>query len=369
MKSLTRFLILALLAALPSGCGNKSESKGSFSRPKFIPKVTAREVLVKNVVYSFEAVGTLEAVEHVEIPARVSGVVDRIRFVEGDQVTPESVLAEIDIERFQLEARRAKAALSQAEIDLKNAQNTYQRRMALRRENKGWVTEEELETHETALEKAIAFREQMLAQYKLARKNLKDARIRPPIDGFIDRKDIDTGEYVAAGATVATLRNLSSLNLTFHVPETESGRIRIGQDVMFQVTPFPEKTYAAQIFFISSSADPVTRLVECKARIEKPDTALKPGFFATLEIQTENHADAVVIPEEAIRPSEKGFTVYVLQEGPDGMQARSRIVALGLRSGPEVEILSGLSRGETIAVLGSDALHDGARVEIVTEEN
>jgi multidrug efflux system membrane fusion protein len=368
MKENKKWVFLILMNFLFSGCGSKDESSAPVNRPKFLPKVTQQEIEIRSVVYEIDAVGSLEAEEEVQIPAGVAGVVHKVFFNEGDQVNPESVLAEIDLDRYRLEANRAQAQLAQVQAGLRNAETAYKRRLDLKEKNAGWVTAEELYTYETNVEKAKADVDRAQADDELAEKNLKDAQVRPPFSGVIDQKSIATGEYVQVGNPIATIRNLNTLRVRFTIPETESGRIRIGQLISFSVKPFPEKVFEAEIFFISSSADSTTRLIECKAKVTSPDSTLKPGFFATIKIETESHEDAIVIPEEAVRPTEQGFIVYTLDESPEGPVARANVVKLGLRTRGKVEILSGLEKGQKIAVLGSDALYDGAKVQVITQE-
>jgi multidrug efflux system membrane fusion protein len=134
--------------------------------------------------------------------------------------------------------------------------------------------------------------------------------------------------------------------------------------VEFAVAAFPGREFRAEVFHVNATADPVTRMVECLAAVAAPDPGLRPGFFASVRASVGREGEALVIPVEAVLPTEKGFLAFVVEGG----RARARTVRLGLhtRDGG-VEVISGLAAGETLAVAGALALEDGVAVEVAEE--
>jgi membrane fusion protein (multidrug efflux system) len=170
---------------------------------------------------------------------------------------------------------------------------------------------------------------------------------------------VDTGQFVKSGAVLATLVDTARLRLRFRVSESESLKIRAGDTVEFRVDSLGEDRFPARVYHVSQVADSQTRQVEVLGWVKNPG-ALKPGFFAEVELKTDSRKQAVVVPEGAVQASEKGFITYVVSGG----KARLRPVELGLRTGSgAVEILAGLTKGESVVVEGSDRLADGIAVQ------
>ncbi len=163
------------------------------------------------------------------------------------------------------------------------------------------------------------------------------------------------------GTLVATLLDPRRLRLRFKISESESMKAQEGQVVAFRVASLGEKEFAARVYHVNKVADPATRQVEVLAWVDNPGD-LKPGFFAEVTLATGTNKNAVVVTESAIQASERGFVVYVVEDG----KAKERPVQIGLRTGGgTVEILGGLKAGETIVIEGSDRLADGIDVESV----
>ncbi len=136
-----------------------------------------------------------------------------------------------------------------------------------------------------------------------------------------------------------------------------------GEDVAFAIKALGDRSFTARVYHVGEVADPVTRQVEVLAWVRNPGP-LKPGFFAEVNLATETHAGALVVPEGAVQASERGFVTYVVSDG----KAALREVGIGLRTGTGiVEIVSGLKAGETVVVEGSDRLADGVAVQAAGE--
>ena len=356
-------LLLAGLAA--AGC-RKTEQPVPSGAHLRKPKVTAAPVAVREVEYRVEAPGTLVASEEIAIPAAVSGLVDAVHFKEGDEVGPDTVLAEIEPEKFRLGEARAQADWERAKAQADLMQTLYENRLKLqeegKRQKKEYVTEEQMATWKADLEKAKADAARTRADLELARRDHRNARIRSPIRGILNSKGISRGEYVKAETVVATILNVTPLHVRFAVPELEASRLSQGQEVRFAVRSAPGRTFKARLFWLSQKAESVTRTVEGKAEVLETADVLRAGTYAEVRMTTAKQS-GLVVPERAVLPTEKGFTVFVLE----GSTARARLVKLGLRLEGGVEVVEGLKPGETIVVDGALTMRDGVVVEVVPE--
>lgn len=342
---------------MAAGCGRaegKAPGKPGASRPALAVRIAP--VAVQDVTYEVKALGSLEPQELVQVTAEVEGAVSEVRFNEGDRVSPQTVLARIDPERYRLEAERAEATLRQSQAERGRAEADLERREALFASQLVAVEEVNRSRGETGRLRAAA--EAARAQRDLALQNLKRSEVRPPASGVINTRTVETGQYVKLGNALATLVDTSRLRLRFKVSETESLRAKDGGEVLFRVAALGSRAFPARIYHVGDLADPATRQVEVLAWVRNPGE-LKPGFFAEVTLAVESKKGALTVPEGAVQASERGFIAYVVEDG----RARVRPIEIGLRTGTGVvEILSGLKAGEPVVIEGSDRLGEGVAV-------
>jgi RND family efflux transporter MFP subunit len=167
---------------------------------------------------------------------------------------------------------------------------------------------------------------------------------------------------VQVGTVLATLIRRDPLLLRFSVPERSAAELRPGQVANFKVRD-NEKEYASKIVHVAAAADEGTRMVAVTAEIrDTSDMALRPGAFAEITIPVSAPRTAPVIPQIAIRPSERGFIAYVIEKD----MAIERILTIGMRTADgQAEVLSGLQPGELLVVRGADALRANAPVKVI----
>ncbi len=353
-------LLLVLAACKPGGPAPAAPSGAGMKRA--FP-VEVHPVSVEDVKYVIEAVGSLEPEEQVKVTARVQGMVEKVMFEEGAKVTTKTVLAEIDRSRYQMLADRAKASQERSAADMKKAEIVLQNRMELKKKDPGYVSDEEIATLTSQLASARAASAEAKSSLDLALHDFENSQVRSLITGVIDTKAVSTGQYVTPGALMASIVDESKLKLRFKVSETESVKLAsvLGGDrrVSFTVRPIPGKTFTAELIHMSPLANAQTRTVECLALVENRDAMLKPGFFASVRAVVAVHEKAIVVPDSAVLPTERGFVAFVVQ----GNKAVLKPVRPGLfvREGV-VEILEGLKPGESLVVIGTAALTDGVEV-------
>jgi multidrug efflux system membrane fusion protein len=223
------------------------------------------------------------------------------------------------------------------------------------------VKEEDLEAYRTQVRIATADVVEKKAGLEMAELNLRDAYVRSPVAGVVQTRQVQTGQYVQPGSVLATMIRREPLLLRFRVPEPEAAPLRTGQRVHFNVRG-EQKSWSAEITHVAASASLESRMVEVTARVDDPDRdQLRPGAFAQVAVPIGEARPSPVIPQTAVRPSERGFLAFVVEDST----ARERILTLGLRTEDgRVEVRSGLSPGETLVIRGAEALRDGASVRM-----
>jgi multidrug efflux system membrane fusion protein len=354
-------MLLPLSLWISCSKGDPPSAKGKGGALKFPVEVATVGSRSGNLVV--QAVGSIEAFEIVQVTAMVIGAVQTVRFKEGDMVKAGDTLAAIEPERYALAVKSAEAALEKAKASRREAQTGLARRIDIQGKNPGFVSSEELDTWQTQALSADADSAKAAADLDLARLNLHDAYVPAPVSGLIQSRDIRTGDYVQTGTLMATMVRRDPLLLKFDVPEQDAQRFRIGLAVTFTVRGEAAE-YQARITAITESADPVTRMVKVTANVTDPQKEnLRPGAFAEVTVLLGESHDLPVIPQISIRPSEKGFLAYVVEDSV----AKERVLVLGLQS-PDgyVEVKDGLHSGEKLVVRGAEALRDGAIVRVVS---
>ncbi len=355
-----RALFLAFLTAgLLAACKEKGTPGSANKKAARSLAVRTAPVVARDVVYKVQALGSLEPEESVQITAQVNGAVNEVLFHAGDTVTADTVLASIDPDRYRLEAERAEATHRKSVADWKRAESDLARREALAREN--LMAEEELNRARKETERLAADAASARASAEIAIQNVRHSIVRSPRAGELNTRTVEPGQFVQIGHVLTTLVDLRRLRLRFRVSESESLKVREGGAVAFTVASLGSTPFKARVYHVSGIADPATRQVEVLAWVDNPGV-LKPGFFAEVTLSTATNRNAVVVAEGAVQATERGFVVYVVENGI----AKEKTVKIGMRTGDgSVEILSGLAIGETIVVEGSDRLADGIPVEAV----
>lgn len=410
--------LLLLFCLFASGCGKHGTAApqgGSDVPPSKVNlkrNVDLGRAEQRALVYSVDMVGSIEAEGQTDIAAGVIGVVDEVLFREGDKVTVDTVLLKVDQRRYESAAKLAEANVVKAEAQLALAAD-FDRRA--QRSGLGASSEEKAKAI-LGLASAKAELESARAAQDIARNNLDRSRVRAPYTGVINQRRVTRGSFLEDKSVIATMADLSHLRLVGWVPESAAPLVRelmdqqnrrvdavrqtlplcgwlapagpwgtlVGQllidkkdvpsgfDPEFTLLAFPRRTFRARVFYISSVASPETRMFECKAEVETTnlDVELRPGYTARIRAPIRSNPRACVIPEEAVRASERGFIAFVpvLNTGRDGMPewiARAVTLDPGFRSPGWVEVRNGIDPGQWIVRRGAEALEDGTPIRFV----
>lgn len=310
--------------------------------------------------YVVTAPGTIDAFERVQVTARVAGVVDRVSFREGQEVKKGDTLVIIDSERFGLAVNSAKANLEKAQAAQKDTEAMVERREGASAQNPGLIPGEELASYRTKSLTAKADTAVALENLKIAQLNMRDSAVRAPMEGIIQTRTVETGQYVNTGYVMATLLRNDPMLLRFQVEPSEAPRIKVGMTASFTLRE-TQRAYTAKISLVSGSADATSHMVGITATIDddKGKYWLRPGSFCDVSVDVGGTRESVVIPRTATRATDHGYVVYVAKDDV----VEERVITLGMSSKTgSVEVRTGLRPGELIVVRGAEALTSGARI-------
>ena len=319
------------------------------------PGVEVAKVKTMPLQDDAQAVGSLKSRQSVILRPEVAGRVAELAFADGARVRKGQLLLRLD-DTLQ------KAELSQAEAQLSIARANLKRNQELVAEN--FVAQRVLDESRASLQVAEA-------QVALAQARLGRMRIVAPIDGTVGIRTVNLGDYVKDGADLVNLEDTSTLYVDFRMPERYQGQLAVGQGVKVQIDALPGRDFSAKVQALDPLVDANGRSVLVRAAMA-PATGvvLRPGMFARVTTVFSVNDGALVVPEEAIVPQGGRQVVFKLASEGEGEAAKTVVrrteVELGARRGSQVQIVRGLSDGDTVVVAGQQRLQrDGMAVRVV----
>ena len=211
-----------------------------------------------------------------------------------------------------------------------------------------------------AIKSAQAAVDAARTQIGIAEQAIADTVIRAPFAGFISNRPVAVGEFVTSASVIATILRTNPIKIQIQVAEADIPFVRIGRAVSVQVDAYQDRKFGGTITAVNPAFDPVSRSAVVEASIENGDNALRPGMFATAQITREGGSIGVFVPKAAIYndQSTQSYRVFVIQENV----AKLRVVQIGTEENDTMQILSGVSADETVAVSNLSQLYEGARV-------
>jgi len=336
-----------------------------FSAPQPAISVDAATATEQAWQSRLPAIGTLKAFQGVDLTVEVGGTVQRVLFSSGEQVTVQQPLIQMDSDVEQAILATAQAELGLARVEYERGSSLVKRQS---------ISKSEFDRLAANLQKANASVAQLQAQ--LAKK-----RIVAPFAGTIGIRQVDVGDYLASGTTIATLQDLSKLFVDFFLPEQAVPKLAIDERVRFSVAAYPNEVFEGQIVAINPKVEDTTRNVQVRAMLVNPEHKLLPGMFANLEVLLPGEQQVIVLPEAAITYTLYGNSVYVISEkknedgqvikddkGQAELMVKRRFVETGERRAGQVVISKGLQAGEQVVSAGQLKLDDDAHVSIANAQ-
>jgi membrane fusion protein, multidrug efflux system len=353
------FLMLAVMVVVIGGLGFvkfRQIQAGMAAGAAFQPPPEAVTTIVAQQEAwpaTLTAIGTMVAVQGVTVGADLPGTVGRISFESGRSVRKGDVLAELDTRQ-----ERAQLAAIEAQRDL--ARLNYTRM-------KGLLGDRVISQAE--FDRATAEQKQTDAQVGEILAAIEKKTIRAPFSGVLGLRQVNLGQYLAAGEPVVPLQSLDPIYVNFGVPQQDVGQIRLGHRVRVTSADISSAESAARVTAVDSTVDQATRNVQVQATLANPVGRLRPGMFVQTELQLGSNRSVVALPASAVSYAPFGDSVFIVTDlkGENGQTyrgVRQQFVKLGGARGDQIAIVSGVAAGDEVVTSGVFKLRNGAAVVV-----
>ena len=277
-----------------------------------------------------EAIGTAKANESVTITSCSTQTIDKINFVEGQQVEKDDVIVEFCAE--------------EEKVTLEEAEKQFQR----------------IESLAQTAAATLARRDQQLLTLQIAQARFGDRLIKAPFSGVVGLRHVSEGALVTPGMVITTLDDVNLIKLDFSIPEKYASAIAPGKKIIATTIAYPEKKFEGAVYVIDPRVDSSTRAFNVKATIANTDKLLKPGMLLQVKVVLQEEK-VILLPEETISVQKDKKFVYVVDSES---KVEQRPVETRRRIAGSVEIASGIKVGEQIVMEGRPNLRPGQDVLI-----
>jgi len=407
------FLVLGLgataggaLSACKRSNGQTNATASASTTPAII-EVTTMAAVSRQLPQYFEATGSLAANEQTDVAPEASGKIAAVGVDIGTFVKKGQMLVRLEDADFKDRAQQAQAQLDQAKATLEqnrakiglrsgqkfnpeNVPEVAAARAAFDLADKNLHRYEKLvesgDVSRANLDQQKSQRDQASEQYKalihqaeqnyaaiansqaaveaaqanlsLAKRNLTYTTVVAPMAGFVSDRPADIGEYISPQQKVATIVSLNPLRVKIDVPEQAIPQIHQGQSVSVSVSAYADRTFSGRVARISPNVTATSRTLTVEADVDNPNGELKPGQFATIRVLLPQKGTALMVPQRALRTISGATYVFVIKNG----FAQQRLIQSGQTESDMVEIKSGISADEVVAISNVDQLSDGVAV-------
>lgn len=301
--------------------------------------------VVKNAMVSNNIIitGDVIANEEVELRPETSGKIVQINFSEGSNVRKGQLLVKINDADLQATLRKLKA-------QLKLADEKKGRLESLLKIN--GISQEEYDM-------SLSTSQSLQSDIDFTLAEIDKTEIYAPFDGVIGLKNVSQGAYATPATVVAVIQQLNPLKIDFSVPERYAAQVKNNSEIVFTTGTYGEK-FKAKIYAIEPKIDPATRSLRVRALYSNTGTKVFPGAFAQVTLSLTEDVASFLIPTQALTPTVRGQKAYVVKKG----KVKTVEVETGMRNDSTIQIMSGLTQGDTLVVTGIMSLRDDMDVVI-----
>ena len=353
-----RFVIAAvLLAAVFGGLAWFNMFRDQKIREAFAPKdpppvtVSSARAMTESWPRLIEAVGTMQAIQTVDVAPQVGGIVGEIAFEPGQRVKKGDVLVRLDLAVEAADLKRLEAVRRMSQLTFERARQLNEKQFS----------------SQAALDQAKATLDASEADMARIRALIDQKVIRAPFSGVLGVRLVNLGQYVGPGTKLVGLQALESLYANLTLPEQRLSDVKVGQTIAIKVDTFRGREFAGRVTTIDPQLDQANRMVLVQATVDNSEQLLRPGMFASATISLDRIERLVIVPKTAIDFSLYGDSVYLVVGGADATgkpikRVERRAVSVGDQKSGLISIVKGVQEGDEVVTAGQVKLQNNAPV-------
>ena len=305
---------------------------------------------------SFDSYGYLESTETVNISIDFSGTVRELNFKEGQTIRAGQVLIVLDKRKLALKLKQAEANVGSARADRKKAQGTFQRHRDL--VTTGALSQELYKQSEASFERANAAVSESEAALALAQQNLLETTIISPVDGIVDQRNVEPGQTVLPGDSLAVVEVTDTLRAVTYVSQREVNLLRLGEVAPMTSPGVHGREYEARVELVGNKADPQTGNFEVKLTVNNHDHRLRAGMSVTLSLKGMQRENMLLIPKSALVDRKRRRVIYRLADG----RAQEVEPMIGVSDSELIPVYAGLQAGDQLILSPLQLIQNGKTV-------
>jgi membrane fusion protein (multidrug efflux system) len=329
----------------------KQIAQGSVPQPPVV--VTAMKVAPQEWQPQLNAVGSLRAIQGVDVTTEIAGLVREIRFKSGDEVKSGTVLIQLnaDSDLAQLASLKAAADLAQTTLTRDRVQLAAEA-----------ISQAQVDSDEADLKSKRA-------QAASQQATIDKKTIRAPFSGRLGITLVNPGQYLNPGDKVVTLQTIDPIYIDFNLPQQQISGVAVGQPVSVLSDAYLGQTFSAKVTAIDAKVDTATRNVQVEATVANPKRLLLPGMFGRAAVDSGEKKKYLTLPQTAITYNPYGATVFITADKKDAkgnpqVQAQQVFITPGPTRGDQVAILKGVPEGAMVVTSGQLKLKNGTPLRI-----
>src|SRR6266571_7943795 len=359
MMAKRMILMLAVVITLLAGLGFVKyrqiqaavAQNGNFQPPP--EPVTTIVAQRENWPSTLNIIGTAEAIQGVTVSADLPGTVARINFESGKPVHAGDVLVELDTRQERAQLAAAEAQRDLARINFNRTQELVKQGVTARSE----------------FDNTSAQQKSSEAQVGEIQATIQRKTVRAPFTGVLGLRQINLGQYLAAGQAIVPLQKLNPIYVNFGVPQQNSAQSLGGRTLRVTSDDLPGATFTGRVTAVDSVINEATRNIQVQATLSNPNGKLRSGMFVQVQVTLGASRQAIALPASAINYAPYGDSVFVVTnltdpKGKTYRGVRQQFVKVEGSRGDQVAVVSGVNAGDEVVTSGVFKLRNGAAVQV-----
>lgn len=348
------FIVLLVLAGLAGVKILQVRKLAAAGKAAVLPPETVSSALAHEEKWqgTLSAVGSIAAVQGVNVTTELAGTVHEIAFESGAMVSKGDLLVRLDTSTEEAQLRAAEAQVAWARISAERARALW---------TNNTLSKSELDFAEANLQQNQGNADAISAA-------IEKKTIRAPFAGQLGIRLVNLGEYLDTGKPIVSLQALEPVHADFSLPQQELAQLKSGMRVRLFTDTYPDRHFDGTLTAMNPDLDPGTRSVGLQATLDNPEHLLRPGMFARVEVLLLSEQSVLVVPATSILSAPYGDSVYVIESNSGtnnasaGLVVRQQFIRTGRARGDFISVETGLKPGERVVSAGLFKLRNGMSV-------